>query len=89
MALETGALGEDWAFAADGTEELCKNLPGALKAVARSRALERLFLRLRQIFLKGPVGQSGAHCIVFAAAEIAPWLTHLKKQLAVILVNFR
>ena len=81
MALETGALGEDWAFAADGTEELCESLPGALKAVARSRVLESSFSYGLDKFLTKAVGQSGAHCIVFAAAEIAPWLTHLKNTI--------
>jgi len=82
MALETGALGEDWAFAADGTEELCENLPDALKAVARSRALESSFSYSLDKFLTKAVGQSGAHCIVFAAAEIAPWLTKLKNTIS-------
>ena len=81
MALETGVLGEDWAFAADGTEEPCEELNSALKAVARSRAINRTFSYGLDKFLAKAAGQSGAHCIVFAAAELAPWLPQLKNTI--------
>ncbi len=81
MALETGALGEDWAFAADGTEEPCEELNSALEAVARSRAIDREFSFGLDKFLAKAVGQTGAHCIVFAAAELAPWLAQLKNTI--------
>jgi hypothetical protein len=83
MALESGALGEDWAFAADGTENPCENLPSALEAVARSRALAAPFSYGLDNFLSQAVGQAGGHCIVFAAAETATWLPLLKKTIGV------
>ena len=36
IALESGVLGEDWAFAADGAEQACDSLPEALEALASS-----------------------------------------------------
>jgi len=82
MALETGALGEDWAFAADGTDTPCTTLTSALAAVARSRAIGRPHGYGLDGFLQQAVGQSGAHCIVFAAAETAPWAKQLKSTMA-------
>lgn len=81
MALESNSLGEDWSFGADGTEEPCENLISALQAVAKSRAIDKSFGYGLDNFLSRAVGQSGAHCIVFAAAEMAPWLPHLKKTI--------
>ena len=81
MALETGALGEDWSFAADGTEKSCENLASALEAVARSRALAAPYSYGLDRFLNHAAGQSGAHCIVFAAAETVAWLPLLKKTI--------
>lgn len=82
VALETGALGDDWAFAADGTEIPCQTVPSALAAVARSRAIGRPHGYGLDKFLQQAVGQSGAHCIVFAAAESAPWAKPLKATMA-------
>jgi hypothetical protein len=81
VALESGALGEDWAFAADGTELPCETLAPALEAVARSRAIGQPYSYGLDKFLNVAAGQSGAHCIVFAGAEIAPWLALLKKTI--------
>ena len=80
-ALESGALGEDWAFAADGTEQPCDTLPAALEAVARSRAIETPYSYGLDRFLDLAAGQAGAHCIVFAAAGTAPWLAQLKNTI--------
>lgn len=82
VALENGALGEDWAFAADGTDTPCTTLGEALAAVARSRAIGRPHGYGLDHFLQQAVGQSGAHCIVFAAAESAPWAGLLKATIA-------
>ena len=82
VALETGALGDDWAFAADGTEVPCQNVPSALAAVARSRAIARPHGYGLDKFLQQAVGQSGTHCIVFAAAESAAWAKPLKATMA-------
>ena len=69
MALESGALGEDWQFSADGTETPCGEIDSALRAVARSRALGQPHSPGLERFL-AQVDQRGAsHCIVFAGAK--------------------
>ena len=69
MALESGALGEDWQFSADGTETPCGEIDSALRAVARSRALGQPHSPGLERFL-ATVDQRGAsHCIVFAGAK--------------------
>lgn len=86
VAVETGALGEDWAFAADGAETPCNTVPAALAAIARSRAIGRPHGYGLDHFLQQATGQAtgqaGAHCIVFAAAESAPWASQLKATMA-------
>ena len=81
-ALETGALGEDWAFSADGSEMPANTLPAALDAVAKSRAIDKPLGYGLDEFLTKSAGQAGAHCIVFAAAEFAPWFEQLKKTIS-------
>lgn len=83
IALESGVLGEDWAFSADGTEQPCESLATALEAVAKSRAMggtPHAYGLDRFLALSGD--QAGAHCIIFAAAELAPWLEPLKNTIA-------
>jgi hypothetical protein len=82
VALETGALGEDWAFSADGSEMPANTLPAALDAVAKSRAIDKPLGYGLDEFLTKSAGQAGAHCIVFAAAEFAPWFEQLKKTIS-------
>lgn len=82
VALESGALGDDWAFSADGTEAPAESLPAALDAIARSRAIEAPFSYGLDAFIDRAAGQTGAHCIVFAAAEFAPWFDQLKRTLS-------
>ena len=82
VALELGALGEDWAFGADGSELPCENLPTALDAIAMSRAIETRYGYGLDNFLTLTAAQSGVHCIVFAAAEAAPWAAMLGKTIA-------
>ena len=74
MSLETGALGEDWTFGADGCDHPCKDLESALDAVAKSRAIEVPHEYGLDKFLRFATGKSSTYCIIFAAAEIAPWL---------------
>ncbi len=81
VALEAAVLGEDWAFGADGSELPCETLAESLDAIARSRAISPPFSYGLDNFLTAAAGQSGAHCIVFAAAEFAPWLANLKKTI--------
>ena len=74
MAIETGALGEDWTFGADGSDLPCKDLNSALDAVAKSRAIEAPHEYGLDKFLQSAIDKSSAYCIIFAAAEVAPWL---------------
>jgi hypothetical protein len=82
VALETGALGDDWAFSADGSEIPANTLPAALEAIAKSRAIDKPLGYGLDEFLTNSAGQAGAHCIVFAAAEFAPWFEPLKKTIS-------
>jgi hypothetical protein len=82
VAIESHAFGDDWAFAADGTETPCTSIESALNAVAKSRSLGKPYNYGLDNFLRLAVGQSKAHCIVFAATEPAPWNEALKKSIA-------
>jgi hypothetical protein len=81
VALEAGALGDDWIFGADGTESACDNLESALHCVAASRALDEPFGYGLDDFLRQQGSQAGSHCIVFAAAETGPWIGALKQSI--------
>ena len=74
MSLETGALGEDWTFGADGCNHPCKDLKSALDAVAKSRAIGVTHEYGLDKFIQVAASKSSTYCIIFAAAEIAPWL---------------
>lgn len=78
VALQSAAFGEDWSFGADGTETPCDDLATALRAVAKSRALDAPYSYGLDRFLGRAAGHSMAHCIVFAAAERAGWEAELK-----------
>ena len=78
MALERGALGDDWIFGADGSEKPCQELTSAIEALAKSRSIEPIYRYGLDDFLKNSSSHSGSHCIVFAAAERAPWLSLLR-----------
>ncbi len=82
VAIESKALGEDWAFAADGSEAPCTTITDALDAIAKSRSLGKPYTYGLDNFLQLAVGQSGAHCILFAAAEQAPWADQLAKTIS-------
>jgi len=82
VAIESKAFGDDWAFAADGTETPCTSIESALNAVARSRSLGKPYNYGLDNFLKLAVGQGKAHCIVFAATESGTWDEALKKSIA-------
>jgi len=78
MALEQGALGDDWIFGADGSEAPCQDLTLAIEALAQSRSIKHSYGYGLDNFLKISSSHSEGHCIVFAAAERAPWLYRLK-----------
>jgi len=82
VALQSAAFGEDWSFGADGTDTPCEDLATALRAVARSRALDAPYSYGLDRFLERAAGHSMAHCIVFAAAERAHWLAELKTTIS-------
>lgn len=82
VAIESQAFGEDWAFAADGTETPCTTIDSALNAVAKSRSLGKPYNYGLDNFLRLAVGQGNAHCIVFAGTEPATWNAALKKSIA-------
>ncbi|MEX0964362.1 MAG: DUF58 domain-containing protein [Pseudohongiellaceae bacterium] len=82
IALESGALGDDWAFSADGSDTPSETVPAALDAIARSRAIDTPLHYGLDDFIKQTAGQAGVHCIVFAAAEFAPWFESLKTSIA-------
>lgn len=79
VALEQGALGEHWLFGADGTSGSVDTVSGALEAIARSRALVRPHRYGLDDFIQANAGNTGSHCIVFAAAEQAAWLPLLQQ----------
>ena len=82
VALETGSLGDDWAFSADGSETSADTLPAALDAIAKSRAIDKTLAYGLDEFLTQTTTQAGAHCIVFAGAELAPWFDPFKKTIS-------
>ena len=82
VAVESKALGEDWAFAADGSETPCTTINDALDAIAKSRSLGKPYSYGLDNFLQLAVGRTGAHCILFAAAEQAPWVEQLARTLS-------
>jgi uncharacterized protein (DUF58 family) len=79
VALESGALGADWVFGADGTDGPARSLPAALLAVARSGnaaprpgALAGFVRRFA-----GP----GSSCVIFAPAAPGPWAGEVARAL--------
>jgi hypothetical protein len=75
VALEEGALGEDWVFGADGTQASTGSLEAALRAIARSAdAPGRGAAHASGLasFLKELGG--GVHCVIFASSRSGPWL---------------
>jgi len=76
-ALESGALGDEWIFSADGTETGCTELDPALLAIAKSRSLLEPLEYGLDNFLRRYGSQGDSRCIIFAAAENAPWINKL------------
>lgn len=78
VAVESGALGEDWLFGADGSEDATSKKSDALERIAQSRALDGALPYRLDAFLQQHGGQGSVHCIVFAGANSAPWLNQLR-----------
>ena len=81
VALEGGAMGEDWTFGADGSEQPCTTLESALDAIAKSRAIGPPYSYGLDNFLAATPNKSAGHCIIFAAANTGPWLPQMKKTI--------
>ncbi len=74
VTLETGELGEDWLFGADGTSEPASRLEPALEAIARSGSFERNGSGGGLAEFLHAAGRDGeAHCLVFAPPHPGPW----------------
>ncbi len=79
VAVESGALGEDWLFGADGSPTPTSDVAEALEQIAGSRALEGELPWGLDHFLQTWGNQGPAHCIVFVSAESGPWLERLRQ----------
>ncbi len=69
VALESGALGEDWLFSADGAEAAAADLRHALRLVAGSRALDGNHPWGLDDFLAQHGQGRNTHVVLFAAAQ--------------------
>jgi len=81
VAIQSGALGEDWVFGADGTEQGSETVAEALEQIAASRALDNPHGYGLDHFLEQQQ-DSNAHCIVFAAASPGSWPSALRRTVA-------
>ena len=86
VAMESGALGDDWLFGADGSGAddsgiAADTVPGALALIAGSRALDAPHAYGLDRFLEQNRG-GNAHCIVFAAASPGDWPAALRRTVA-------
>ncbi len=88
VAVESGALGDDWLFGADGSDTPTSNIQEALERIASSRALDGALPWGLDHFLQTWGNQGPLHCIVFAAAESGPWLERLRQSTARFRVRF-
>ncbi len=79
VAVESGALGDDWVFAADGSTESATTAQAALGLIAGSRALGKpLPYGLDNFLQQMQSSQADSHCIVFASASAGPWVQALR-----------
>jgi hypothetical protein len=83
VAVESGALGEDWVFAADGSTEVASSVQAALVLIAGSRALNGpLPAGLDNFLQQMHSAQTDSHCIVFASASAGPWVQALRSSVS-------
>ena len=88
VAVESGALGEDWLLGADGSDQATQQVDEALSLIAGSRALEGPLPYGLDTFLQRHGANGNVHCIVFASAQMAPWLEQLRATLSRFRVRF-
>lgn len=82
VAIETGALGEEWVFGADSCAEPTSNPVTAVSMTARSRILDGSQAYGLDRFLQQQQQQAGLNCIIFAGTNATAWLTALQQTLA-------
>ena len=81
VAIEEGALGDNWSFGADGTDGAHTEREPALRAIARSGGVAAAEGgRGLGAFARGASG--AAHCIVFAGGSFGAWTEHVLALLA-------
>ena len=88
VALESGALGEDWLFGADGSTQSTQSIEEALELIAGSRALAQPLPYGLDNFLTMHAGQSSVHCIIFAGAHMSPSLDRFRASISRFNVRF-
>ncbi len=88
VAVESGALGDDWLFSADGSDNASGQVDEALEIIAGSRAINGLLPYGLDAFLQRHGSQGSTHCIVFVGAQMAPWLPQLRASIARFRVRF-
>jgi len=82
VALETGALGREFRFGADGTRGSVERIGEALQAIARSGSLAPRTATGFPGFLR-EVGRKGqTHCIAFVPGEPGEWLEPVARAAA-------
>src|SRR5690606_10034202 len=77
-----------WLFGADGSTASTQLVDEALALIAGSRALDGPLAYGLDQFLQTHGGGGSVHCIVFASAEMAPWLGQLRATIARFRVRF-
>ncbi len=88
VAVESGALGEDWLFGADGSTQSTQSIDKALELIAGSRALAQSLPYGLDNFLNLHAGQSSVHCILFTGAHMSPSIERLKASISRFNVRF-
>ena len=82
VAIETGALGADWTFGADGSATLTDNRNEALELICASRPLSANSTGTQgsglEDFLRSADSQL-SHCILFAPAADGAWIQALRQ----------
>lgn len=82
VAVETGALGDEWVFGADGSNVSSDQIAASLELIAGSRALKRPHSFGLDTFLQLQGNSSATYCVIFAGTDIAPLLPLLTASTA-------
>jgi hypothetical protein len=82
VAVETGALGDEWVLGADGSNTSTDQIAASLELIAGSRALTRPHSFGLDTFLQTQGNSSATYCVIFAGTDIAPLLPLLTTSTA-------